>query len=174
MLSACPDEALSQVFLPWVDPGFYDLVPQGTCEKLTDWDLTDAVRVQDNETFHVNDEDDRWSLSLPPGSSATSPSLCVGVEHPVFRLFARNRGSATSTLRVEVLYRDATGTSQSAVIAELLAGRVWGPTSQLPVLVNVLALSSSNPAFVNIRFSTTDDDGDWRIDDLYVDPYRKG
>ena len=33
---------------------------------------------------------DKRSLKLPPGASATSPVMCVGIHEPVVRRFARN------------------------------------------------------------------------------------
>ena len=162
------------MFKPWADFAYYALVREGTFERLTAWRLADAVRTLDNETFHVNGDRDRWSLSLPPGSSATSPSMCVGVEHPVIRFFARNPGAATSTLRVHVLYEDATGSSRSALIAELAAGGTWAPTPQIVLVANGFALSSGNQADIRLRFSPTGSSGDWRIDGVHVDPYRKG
>ncbi len=171
---ACPDQTLEQPFLPWHDPAHYALAPEGTFEALTAWDLSGGFRVRDNESFYVHAGHDQWSLALPPGSSATSPAICVGVEHPVIRLFARNAGSTTSSLRVEVLFQDTSGEGRSAVIGELLAGEMWAPTLQMPLLVNGLALTSNNEAMVALRFTPLGAGGDWRIDDVYVDPYRKG
>ena len=33
---------------------------------------------------------DKRSLKLPPGASATSPVMCVGIEEPTVRLFAKS------------------------------------------------------------------------------------
>ncbi|MDP8907707.1 MAG: hypothetical protein M3N47_01025 [Chloroflexota bacterium] len=170
----CPDQTLEQPFLPWHDFAHYVLAPQGTFETLTAWHLSGAFRVRDNETFYVHGNYEQWSLALPPGSSATSPAICVSVEHPVIRLFVRNAGSATSALRVEVLFKDISGERRAAVIGELVAGEMWAPTLQMPLLANGLALTSDNKAMIALRFTPLGLGGDWRIDDVYADPYRKG
>ena len=51
----------------------------------------------------------RSSLKLPSGSSAKSAAMCVGIEHPTLRLFARNTGSPLSALKVEVHFEDCAG-----------------------------------------------------------------
>jgi hypothetical protein len=149
-------------------------VPGGTFEQPSAWNLSGAVRVRGNETFYLNGADHRWSLSLLSGTSATSPDICVGVEHPVIRFVASNMGSTQSRLRVEVLYRDVSGTNRSALIGELLGGPKWAPSARLPLVVNGLALSSGGQAFIRLRFTATGSGGDWRIDGVHVDPYRKG
>lgn len=174
-VDACPSQPLSQVFLrDFRDPAFYALVPGGTFETPAGWSLSGAVRVRGNESFYINGGDDQWSLSVPPGSSATSPDICVGVEYPVIRFLLRNAGSKTSLLRVQVLYRDRAGNSQSASIGGLSGGPDWAATAPLPLVLNNLALSSGNQAFIRLRFTTTGSGGDWRIDGVHVDPYRKG
>lgn len=175
--AGCAEQKLTQPFKRFLDPAFYTLAPQGTFEKLTDWNLSGASRTLGNESFYVNSDDDRWSLALPPGSAATSPPICVGVEHPIIRLFARNAGSPTSKLRVQVLFKDVAGHVSSATIGdldELTSGKAWAPTPQMALLVNGLALSSDNQAFIRLRFDPRGKGGDWQIDDVYVDPYRKG
>ena len=49
------------------------------------------------------------SLKLPPGASATSPVICVGLEHPTLRFFAKNNRALLSTLTVEVITETSLG-----------------------------------------------------------------
>jgi hypothetical protein len=170
----CAGGSLSRPFLPWLDPANYFIAPGGAFEDgAAGWQLGGgATVVSGNETFRVHDPGDSHSLSLPAGSSTTSTTTCVGLEYPTLRFFARNRGSLLSTLRVEVLFEGANGNVNALTIGRLLAGRNWQPTIPLPIVVNLLPLLPGEQTPVAFRF--TPRGGDWQIDDVYVDPHRKG
>ena len=113
------------------------------------------------------------SLSLPAGSSATTPAMCVGVEHPTLRLFAtEDRARVLSALRVEVLFEDALGRGARLTIGSVLAGPTFQPTLPLPIVVNLLPLLPGERTAVAFRF-TPQGSASWRIDDVYVDPHRR-
>ena len=170
----CRSDVPEQPFLPWADLAPYVLVPEGDLERGARWTLRGgAKQVSGNEPFLVNDEDDRSSLHLPAGASATTAAMCVGVEHPTLRFFARNQGSLLSTLEVEVLYEDAAGHIRALPIGGLLRGPSWQPTPPLPLLVNLMALAPGDRTAVAFRFTAVGA-GDWSIDDVYVDPWRHG
>lgn len=170
---SCSSEPLSQPFLPWGDPASYTLSPGGSFENtMRGWTLTGGAAVTSgNETFYVGGSNDSKSLALPAGSSATSASVCVGIQNPTVRFFARNGGSATSTLQVNVLFEDSLGNVQSAPLATLTAGAAWQPTSQIPIVANLLPLMPDNTTAVAFTFTPQGSGGDWHIDDLYVDPW---
>lgn len=170
----CGGQPVERPFLPWADPAAYVLAPQGTAESGKGWDLDGAAtRIRGNETFYVNSEGDTSSLALPRDSSATTGRMCVGLEHPTLRFFVRNRGSLLSSLLVEVLFTDATGTHRAAPIGLVLGGAAWQPTPPLPVVANLLDPVRDEQVEVAFRF-TPQDSGDWSIDDVYVDPFRHG
>jgi hypothetical protein len=124
-----------------------------------------------NEPFFVHGAGERSALALPSGSSATSPSMCVGILHPTMRFFARNRGSLLSTLRVEVLFEDASGRIHALPIGLVLGDNKWHPTLPFPVVANLLALLPGEHTAVAFRFVPTGLGASWVIDDVYVDPY---
>ena len=172
--AACDGQVAEQPFAPWGDLAAYVLVPNGTIETRGSWTFeSSAARVRGNETFYVHADDDAWSLALPAGSSATTAPMCVSVEHPTLRFFARNRGSWLSSLRIEVLFTDATGTRGSVPVGTHLAGAAWQPTSPFLVTANVASLLGEGHIDVAFRF-TPQGAGDWSIDDIYVDPFRHG
>jgi hypothetical protein len=169
----CNTYELQEPFLRWLDPASYVLAPDGGFERRgQNWTLTgDARAVQRNESFYVQSRRDTKSLLLRPGSSATSPSMCVGIEYPTLRMFASSR-RPTSILLVEVLFEDALGNIQSLPIATLTASMRWSPTIPMPVVANLLPLLPENRTAVAFRFTPQNATGDWWIDDVYVDPYR--
>jgi hypothetical protein len=171
---ACAGQVAEQPFLRWIDLARYVLMPNGNVESLAGWQLEDgAAPVAGNEPFYVHDADDAWSLSLPPGSSAMTERMCVGVEHPTVRLFARNGGAPQSALLVEVLFRDFLGQPQAVPIGVYVGTSRWAPTPPLAVTANLLSVLPGDQLEVAFRF-TPQGDGDWAIDDVYVDPFRHG
>jgi hypothetical protein len=171
---SCDGQVPEQPFLPWADPSNYVLVPNGTVEQGARWNLKGgATRVAGNETHYVHDVTDTSSLSLPPGSSATTASMCVDIEHPTLRVLARNSGSTLSSLLVEVLYEDATGRKRAAPIGAYAGTSSWQPTAPLAVVANLFTLLPGTHDDVAFRFTPLDE-GSWWIDDVYVDPFRHG
>jgi hypothetical protein len=171
--TSCDAQTYEQPFLPWADVANYVLAPGGTFENgATGWTLSGGASVvTGDEPFDVHAAGETQGLSLPAGSSATSGSMCVGIEHPTLRLFARNTGFVLSTLKVEVLFEDASGDVHSLPIGLLTASSSFQPTVVMPVVANLLTLLPDERTAVAFRF--TPHGGNWRIDDVYVDPYRR-
>lgn len=171
----CDAQELSQPFLPWADPAYYTLAPNGGFERGgSGWALHGGAAVgSGNESYYVRDARDTRSLRLPAGSSATSAAMCVGIEHPTLRLFARNTGSPLSSLKVSVLFVDGAGETQSVPIGSVMAGSSWNPTHPMVIGVNLLPLLPGERTPVAFEFTPQGSGGEWRIDDVYVDPYRR-
>ena len=171
--SACDDTSSSQVFLPWVDVANYFLAPGGDFESgAAGWTLTGgAAVVSGNEPWNVTGGGSS-SLRLPAGSSATSPAICVGIEHPTIRFFEKSSGATLgSNLRVEVLFEDAWGNVHALTIGRETRGG-WEVTPAFVVVANLLALLPGEHTAVAFRF-TPEWTGSWQIDDVHVDPYGK-
>jgi hypothetical protein len=173
----CTQQApMSQVFLPWADLANYGLSPDGGFEGGgAGWSLTGgAGAAAGNESYFVHSGNDGASLSMPAGSSATSAPTCVGLQYPTIRFFSRASGTGLlSRLRVDVLFDDAvTGATRSLPIGTVLPGGSWQLTPQMVIAVNTLgALSEDGMVPVAFRF-TPAGQGQWQLDDLYVDPWR--
>jgi hypothetical protein len=169
----CGDYTYSQVFLPWGDPANYTLAPGGDFERgSARWDLLGASRdTGDNESFQVGGRHDRASLSLPSGSVAVSPAMCVGLAEPDLRVFFKQTGGPTlAGLQVEVLFDDATGTTQSQTIGTLGGASSWTLSPQMMIVANLLPLLDKGTP---VAFRFTAIGGSFQIDDLYVDPWQR-
>jgi hypothetical protein len=162
----------TQPFLPWLDPMQYVVAPDGGLEGgAAGWALSGAAGVvPGNETFYVSGSTDDTALSLPAGTSATTPPMCVTLAHPDLRFFVRNTGGLFAAIRVDVLFEDAFGNVRSVPFGLVTAGRNWQPTLPMPFLVNALAAVSDGGS-LPIAFRLTAYGGSFVIDDVYVDPY---
>lgn len=172
---SCDVQDVSQPFLPFGDPASYTLAPDGGLEHGgASWTLAGgAAVVAGNESYQVGGDGDATALSLPPGSSATTSSMCIGIEHPDMRFFVRRTGgSLLSTLRVDAVFEDAAGNAHSAPIAFVGGSRSWAPTLPVPLVVNLLPLLPGEHTPVEFRFRPTDG-ATWTVDDVYVDPPKR-
>lgn len=169
---SCPG-IVEHPFLRWVDPAAYTLAPGGDFEgKATGWQLSGGAKlVTGNEPFKVHRPTDARSLALPAGASALSPVFCAGLGEPTLRLFAVG-GNLLSTLKVEAVYATALGKTTQLVTLVPAKG-AWGPTLQTPMLANLVGLTSLDglTTTVQLRFTSLGTAG-WKIDDVYVDPWK--
>ena len=161
----CSAQTLSQPFLPWADIAQYALDPGGSFENGNRWNGGSVV--SGNEPWNVSGANDSKSLSLADGQSTTSRSICVGLEHPDLRFFAKG-SNALATLRVDVLFEDSLGNVLSAPTGAVTGSTAWDPTVPMPIGVNLLPLLPGNYTAVAFRFTASG--GSFQIDDVYVDP----
>ena len=173
----CGDQKHEQPFLQFLDPLSYVRAPGGDFETgAAGWQLAGGARVvSGNEPFYVSGGGSN-SLYLPGGSSATSPATCVSVLHPTLRFVAQ--GQLLATLKVEILF---TGLLGQPMALELLPGVTgtggWGPSLPLAHLGSVLPATSLDGLTADVRFRFTPrrlllSAPAWRIDDVYVDPFK--
>jgi hypothetical protein len=170
---SCGSLTETQPFARWGDTHNYFLVPGGTFEAgAVPWLLwSGASAAPGNESYYANASTDRSSLSLPSGSSATSVAVCASIYQPTVRLFVKNGGSSSSRLRVEALYPGLLGGVQVARIGDLSGTSTWQPSPALALTAaNLLATLSLQQTVIAYRFTPEDASGQWRIDDVYVDP----
>jgi hypothetical protein len=177
-LLGCGYEPVSP-FLRFLDPLPYTLAPDGGFEAgAAGWTLSGGARVvSGNEPWLLGGAGDSKSLLLPAGSSATSPAMCVPLVLPIVRFFAQG-GSFLSTLKVEAIYTDGSGAQRSIVLLPgVLASSGWQPTLPLLQLGGALNALTLNGLTSEMSFRFTPragffGSGTWRIDDVYVDPWK--
>lgn len=182
----CDGHAFSTPFAALGDTAPYTLVPGGDFEgTLTGWTLGAKVVTVRDRLDNLGLGGDQRSLSLPKGTSVTTPAICVTTDYPYFRFFARSKsGSTDSRLTVEVIYE---GTSPATVITVAsLKGTdmaTWKATPQLRTGVYLATLAanlSSAKAIMDgsqqvvsagaMRVRLTAVAQTWEVDNLYVDP----
>jgi hypothetical protein len=168
----CAEENLTKPFLPWADVMDYQFAPDGGFEAGGDgWALDGAAAASGNETNYVHDAGDSSSLAMPAGSTATSPTICVGLEHPTLRFFAKKTSGLLASMAVEVRFELSTGAVVSAPVGVVTPSSSWQPTLPMPVVANLLPLLPGDHTPVQFKFTALS--GNWKIDDVYVDPTRR-
>jgi hypothetical protein len=167
----CTPQPTSKAFAGWGDNALYELAPGGAFEAGDpSWSLSGGASVVDgNEPWKVRTASDSRSLRLPPGASATSPVMCVGIEHPTLRLFAKNNRALLSTLTVEVIFETSLGLRASLPIGLMLPSGQWKPSPRFLVVANLLPLLPGEKTPVQFRVRSVGL-GTWSVDDFYVDP----
>ena len=167
-------QAVSSPFAQWGDTASYVQVPGGTFEPgSTSWALTGSAKVvSGNESYNASGRGS-YSLSIPAGSSATSPAACTGLDHPSARLFVRNAGSASSRLNVYATYRLLLGLPYTISLGQLSGSASWQPSSvlQMGLLNNVVGSLTLTESTISFKFAPADNAGNWSIDDVYLDPH---
>jgi hypothetical protein len=169
----CDPQPTTKPFARWGDNRDYVIAPGGSFESgAPDWKLNRATVVSGNESYSVGGGSHSRSLRIDPGGSATSPEICVGLEHPTIRLFTRNNRLLLSTLTVEVIVETSIGLKVPVPIGLALPHNPWKPSPSYLVVANLLPLLPNNYTPVAFRFRSVGL-GTWWIDDFYVDPRRR-
>jgi hypothetical protein len=171
-VARCEGRVIEQPFTAWDDTLDYFLAPDGDFSAgAAGWELAGATVVEENEPWNVHGSETAAAVRIESGSSATSPWICVGLDDPTMRFFAHSTGdAAAATLDVEVLYTDGDGNEQALTIGTITGDSAveWTPVTPLPITANTYEMT------VAFRFTSHGSDSSWLIDDVYIDPYRKG
>jgi hypothetical protein len=157
----------SQPFAQFGDYRDYTFGTNGGLENgATGWSLSGARVVSGNESFYVHSHGDVNSLSLPAGSTAYTPKLCMGTTSSVMRYFVK--GSSDGSVRVEVVLRgllgQVLGVFQVSKVSTDSSWQAGPPVLNLDSLLGLLGVS-----YVQLKFTTLS--GTAQIDDVYVDPW---
>jgi hypothetical protein len=173
--SDCPTSG-SQVFKPFDgDTNYYYLAPNGGFESgSTGWTLSGGASVVNGNQPLLRSG--TRSLSLPSGSSATSPTICLGPKDVTVRVFGSDLGGSDSGLRVRVVWYGLLNTVLGLTdVTTYAPGGGWAAQGQVEASGGgniIIPLVGSTAARVQI--TPVGSGSSWRIDDLYVDPWRMG
>ena len=171
--STC-DTSASQPFARWGDYANYVLVPGGSFEDgASGWTLSRGTSiVSGNEPYYVHNRSDRRSLYIPAGGSATTPPMCFAFGDWHLRFFAASSSSSSSTLQVKVVVKSLCGVLSILDGGVVRANTSWQPSPRLALLLtNVGGLVATD----SVSFRLVPADGaSWRIDDVYLDPWKDG
>jgi hypothetical protein len=174
--AACPTPPTVKAFQAFGDSSDYFLAPNGSFESgASGWSLTGASVASGNESSKVHGSADSKSLAIKATGRAVSPSFCVAIQHPTFRLFARRTSGTWGTLNVKLRWKDSTGATNETVVSSLgSSDTAWHPAGRIALSTVLPLWNADQTASVQIVLDPEDYGGDWAVDDLYIDPFRTG
>jgi hypothetical protein len=175
----CRAPLIEQPFTAFRDSRDYVLAPGGSFEdpSAPGWQLDGGASVvPESDPFDVHGFDDSYSLSLPPGASATSPTMCVDLDFPTMRFVGMQQAEKDGELDIEVVYPHATKVEDRRWHRErsfkFKRKDGWKVTDD----VNLHPDRGGKDAgwrLVALRFTADGDQSSWLVDDVYVDPKRR-
>jgi hypothetical protein len=171
--STC-DTTASQPFARFGDYSSYVLVPGGSFESgAPGWQLKGGSGVvAGNEPYYVHGKKDRYSLSIPAGGSATTPPMCFAFGDWHLRFFTQSSSTSRSSLRVNVVVKSLCGVLSILDGGTVSDDNTWSPSPRLKLaLTNITGLLATDS--VSFQF-VPGDRASWRIDDVYLDPWKSG
>lgn len=162
--SSCPDPVLTQPFLSFGDSGWYTFVPGETANNFdgSGWVLSGGASVV---TTAIAGNVTGSVLDLPPGSTATSPPVCVQTGEPLARMMTQMVGTS------------APSNATSFQVSDLNGGNIGGampvlgkPSWTLSPPVNILPGNVDGSIQVEFTFKSNAKVGDLEVYNLYIDP----
>jgi hypothetical protein len=182
--AACPTPPTAKAFQAFGDSSDYFLAPNGGFESgTTSWSVSNASVVSGNESSQLHGSADSHSLRIAPGGEAVSAPICIDTTRTGYRFFARLPGAVNgSSLKVSIRFTGADGVTRDLPIDTLggasyqswTPSRFWDPSIATRVFQQ-LGFTADTTASIRLVFDASNVYGaSWRIDDLYVDPFRTG
>lgn len=168
--AACSYPDATQVFSTYKDNGWYQLAPDGgLAERGNGWTLQGGAElVADPSARNHEGVQEETALRLSPGSSATSPPVCVDPTTPSFRFMMRNIGEKDGKVRVTVAYENTVKVVK-AINTDLHSDKnEWLPSP--PVKLDT---GDEPERAARITFTAKDQKSTYLVDDLYIDPFAR-
>lgn len=175
--AACATTATKKAFAAFGDKADYSLLPGGGFETGTTfgWNFGLSSVVAGNETSFIGLKTDSKSLAVPAKAITVSPKFCVGVEHPTFRFFAKRRSGTWQNLQVKLRWTDSRGNVNTTAVGALNGSdfATWKPTPSFKLAQTLPLWQAGQTITAQIVLDPEDYGGDWQVDDIYIDPYRR-
>lgn len=171
----CSAPLIQNPFSRFGDRRNYVMAPSGSFESgAPGWQLSGTAKpVSEFDPADLGASDGAGVLALPAGTSAISPTMCVDFDYPTFRLMSK--ALSKGEFKIEITYPDA----PRPVWEELKkydgyqftsAGSGWKLTDDIDMKID---LGGQQAGFRRVAFRLTALTGNWRVDDVYVDPRRR-
>lgn len=150
------------------DDNPYWLVSGGDFESMASrWFGSGISRSYENEPWHVGGSWDGTSASLDrAGAVLSAPGMCVTDAEPTVRFYYKAPGIPGSRLAVRMRTTSTTATHLATVHVD---GSVPGWHLSDPISIND---STDFTGTQNLLLDFVSQGGAWKIDDVYVDPWK--
>jgi hypothetical protein len=166
MTTTCTESTSFKAFSAFGDNADYSFAPGGSFEGgAAGWSLDDATVVDGNETLGIFGGTKR--LFIKDRGRVVSPWFCVTPEHPTFRYVTYG-----GEIEMEIDYK-VVGESDidDKLVGETNGGAKWAPSAVHALAAKIPDYKLSKGVLARIVFEAEDD---VYVDDVLVDPYRRG
>jgi hypothetical protein len=154
----CVPQPTTQAFAAYGDTDQYELAPGG-----------DFGSTGPNWTMRGGASETNGTLRVPPGASAQSPVMCVGIDKPTVRFFVKSSTPLLSTMTVDVTIQTSLGLKASVPFGVVLPSGQLKPSPKFYVIANLLPLLPGEQTPVQFRVTAVGL-ATWTVDNFYVDP----
>ena len=163
-------DSIFQAFSPFGDSDWYALVPQGDFESMPTWSKSGNVTLAaSSDPFALTGTMGKNSLRLQSGGWVRTPLLCVNLLTPHLRLVATATGGGELEVETRLIGCPQRLISWSSTSISPSDHRGWQPSEKIDL--NTGCLGPERSGILDVRFRGQ---GDWLIDDVMIDPYKRG
>lgn len=165
--TTCSPPALSQPFTAWGDSNYYELVPGQVPGSFTGqgWTLSGGAQIVTDSAYSGGEV-----LDLPSKAEAVSPTFCVSSNYPVARAMIRDVVGSEGVF-FYVSY-EGTNTWNNPQNTGQIHGQANSWTLSDPV--NMQPSNAPGWQLVRLTFIAGGNTSDFRLYNIYVDPYSRG
>ncbi len=168
----CREPDSLQTFSLFGDYDWYVLAPGGSFESGTrSWSRSgSAYVVRYDHGYDLYPGAGNMSMWMRSGSRATSPKFCVHREMPHGKFMAQAQaGTGRLDVEVRAYDRDYDLTDSARGSINASDHEEWAPSRAVSMLTQDMEIGKRG--YVDIRYYSY---GEWAIDDVLIDPYRRG
>jgi hypothetical protein len=162
----CPVVPTTTAFAQFGDANQYFMAPGGSFDSLELWTRFGRVSLRDADSLLGLTEDTR-AVDLDDKEAVASTSFCVDATMPHLRFAAKASGSGQLDVTVKLTFPDGSTDSSSGSVSPD-EHRAWSPSRFVDLKASSIPAGQS--ASVTVTFRSQ---GDWLVDDVYIDPYRR-
>ena len=130
--TTCTEPVLYQPFLPYLDGNWYSLTPGESYDEFngTGWTLSSGAGIT---TTTLQDGSTGSVLTLPRGSKAVSPPLCLNNTYPYLRTMLHASAGGSIIFSISYLSTSGTYSSPKTIGTVTTTSTGWVLTSQVRI-----------------------------------------
>jgi hypothetical protein len=179
MNETCAAQSVTSPLAAFGDTASYYLAPDGGFESgANGWKLSNAKVISGNETLGVipGTKALQMGAGLLTTATATTPEFCIDASNPAFRFVVKN-SSSVGVITTTINFKSRTGATLSVPAkTNLYALGKWSLAASQPLATAIpaLYLGSGTTATITFRSAVATIGQGISIDNVLVDPYRRG
>jgi hypothetical protein len=169
--TSCTEPVLYQPFLPFLDGNWYSLTPGEAYDEFDagGWTLSNGAATVSTA---LQDGTTGLTLSLPKGSKAVSPPLCVNNTYPYMRMMEKSPNGGSLTFAISYLANTGTyGAAKTIGSITPASTGAWALSSQVRIPTG--PYSGWNYAVLTITAGGRVSTSTSSLYNLYLDPRMK-